>query len=191
MLVNIKKCFCLVLLLALVFSSLACSEAPSKVTLRYEPSPHFSLRPKGTVIDTVVLHATERESLEQVIKIFQSPQFQVSSHYTIGKKGELVRHVKDDLMAWHAGKSKMPDGRESVNAFSIGIELLNRNDGKDPYPKLQIDRLKSLLMRLKKEYPIRYLVSHARVAMPPGRKSDPANLDLSEVGAELGIKVVD
>lgn len=153
------------------------------------PSPNFDERPEGVVIDTVVLHATERDSAEEVIKIFQSEEYKVSSHYTIDRDGSILRHIDDEKRAWHAGVSLMPDGRQRVNDFSIGIELVNRNDGVDPYPILQLRSLSLLLRELKARHPLRYFVTHRLIAQPPGRKSDPAGLSLSalEIPKELEI----
>jgi N-acetyl-anhydromuramyl-L-alanine amidase AmpD len=76
----------------------------------------------------------------------------------------------------------MPDGRERVNDFSIGIELVNANDGTDPYPKSQIESLKTLITDIKTRHKIHYIVSHAEIATPPGRKSDPMSFPWVEIG---------
>jgi N-acetyl-anhydromuramyl-L-alanine amidase AmpD len=46
------------------------------------PSGNFDERPEGTSIDTVVLHATVLDSLEEVIRHFSNPSSKVSAHYT-------------------------------------------------------------------------------------------------------------
>src|SRR5262245_584123 len=86
------------------------------------PSTNCDDRPAGTEVDTVVLHATVLNTLEDVIRHFADPSAKVSAHYTIDRDGTLVSHVPETKRAWHAGKSKMKDGREAVNDFSIGIE---------------------------------------------------------------------
>jgi N-acetylmuramoyl-L-alanine amidase/AmpD protein len=68
----------------------------------------------------------------------------------------------------------MKDGRVNVNNFSIGIELVNLNDGKDPFPQPQLTALRELLGEIIARHPIRHIVPHYEVAVPPGRKSDPA-----------------
>ena len=62
-------------------------------------------------------------------------------------------HVADNNKAWHAGRSKLY-GRSNVNAFSIGIELVNKNDGQDPYPIEQLESLAWLVNSLANKYKI-------------------------------------
>ena len=109
------------------------------------PSPNFDERPTGIRIDTIVLHATVLNSLNDAIAHFADPASKVSAHYTIDRDGLTASHVSPDQRAWHAGQSKMKDGRTCVNDFSIGIELVNLNDGNDPYPSPQIQALRDLL----------------------------------------------
>jgi N-acetylmuramoyl-L-alanine amidase/AmpD protein len=81
--------------------------------------------------------------------------------------------------AWHAGQARMQDGRTHVNNFSIGIELVNRNDGVDPFQASQVQALRRLLQSIMLRHDIRYVVPHHECADPPGRKSDPAGDDES------------
>jgi N-acetyl-anhydromuramyl-L-alanine amidase AmpD len=73
----------------------------------------------------------------------------------------------------------MPDGRVAVNDFSIGIELVNLNDGTDPYPEEQIQAMRRLLKAITSRHPIQHIVTHYECADPPGRKSDPLGFDCS------------
>jgi len=66
-----------------------------------------------------------------------------------------------------------------VNDFSIGIELVNRNDGIDPFPDRQIQALRDLLKNIIARHPIRHIVPHYACAEPRGRKSDPVGFDKS------------
>jgi N-acetyl-anhydromuramyl-L-alanine amidase AmpD len=102
----------------------------------------------------------------------------------VDRDGTIAVHVREDMRAWHAGQSKMKDGRTQVNDFSIGIELVNRNDGVDPFPAPQIQALRDLLQTIAARHPIRQIIPHYECADPPGRKSDPAGFDMSWV--ELG-----
>jgi len=154
------------------------------------PSPNFDDRPPGVPVDTVVIHATERDSAAEVIRIFETPQYKVSSHYTIDRDGTILQHVKDDKRAWHAGVSLMPDGRQRVNDFSIGIELVNKNDGVDPYPQSQLQALTLLLNSLAQRHSIRFVVTHKLIAQPPGRKSDPAGLLLSSLKVPTSVVIL-
>lgn len=124
-------------------------------------------------MDTVVLHATVLNTLEDVVEHFANPVTKVSAHYTIDRDGTVVSHVPEGMRAWHAGQSRMKDGRTSVNDFSIGIELVNLNDGQDPFPELQIQSMRNLVRGIAERHPIRHIVTHYECADPPGRKSDP------------------
>jgi len=143
------------------------------------PSPNCDERPVGTAIDTIVIHATVLDSLQEVMEHFSSSQSRVSSHYTIDRDGTIVSHVPETARAWHAGVSKMKDGRENVNDFSIGIELVNRNDGIDRFPEAQIQAMRDLVKTIIARRPIRHIIPHYACAEPPGRKSDPVGFDNS------------
>jgi N-acetyl-anhydromuramyl-L-alanine amidase AmpD len=73
----------------------------------------------------------------------------------------------------------MKDGRSGVNDFSIGIELVNLNDGTDPFPERQIEAMRDLLRTIIARHPIKYIVPHYECADPPGRKSDPIGFDVA------------
>ncbi len=136
-------------------------------------SPNFDPRPAGVTPDTVVIHSTVIPTLKETVALFLKEESQVSAHFTIGKDGSIVQQVSTFERAWHAGVSLDSEGRERVNAFSVGIELVNLNDGKDPYPEHQIQALDNLLHVLVRRFPIRYFTSHEAIAQPKGRKSDP------------------
>ena len=144
-------------------------------------SPNCDERPAGTVVDTVVLHATVFDTLDEVVAHFQNPASRVSAHYTIDRDGTVGMHVPEHMRAWHAGVSKMRDGRTSVNDFSIGIELVNRNDGLDRFPEPQLHAMRELVRSITMRHPIRYIIPHYECADPPGRKSDPVGFDQSWV----------
>ncbi|MBA3725587.1 MAG: N-acetylmuramoyl-L-alanine amidase [Armatimonadetes bacterium] len=143
-------------------------------------SPNFDARPPGLAVDTIVLHATVFDTLEETCSHFENPESQVSTHYTVDRDGTVVQHVDESRSAFHAGVSRMPDGREKVNDFSIGIELVNLNDAIDPYPMEQLSALETLLHQISTRHPIANIVTHAEIAQPPGRKTDPAGLDPSQ-----------
>lgn len=154
---------------------------PGVLKIHHHPSPNFNNRPEGAAIDTVIIHATVVNSLADTIDIFGDPESQVSAHYTIDRDGKVAAHVAENFRAWHAGESLMPDGRTGVNDFSIGIELVNLNDGYDPYPDEQIYALNTLLAGIVNRHPIKFILPHHQVAYPPGRKSDPKGLNFSRI----------
>ena len=151
------------------------------LNIQHCSSPNSDERPLGITVDTIVVHATVINTLDEVVRRFADPRSKVSSHYTIDRDGTIVSHVPEDRRAWHAGQSKMKDGRCAVNDFSIGIELVNLNDGIDPFPERQIGALRGLLASIIARHPVRYIVPHYECADPPGRKSDPVGFDLAWV----------
>lgn len=136
-------------------------------------SPNWNKRPADAVVDTIVVHSTVIPTLKETTEAFCRVKSQVSSHFTIGKDGSIVEHVSTFDRAWHAGVSKTKDGRNNVNNFSIGIELVNLDDGKDPYPEAQVKALRYLILALKRRFPLKYVTSHEYIALPHGRKVDP------------------
>ncbi len=146
---------------------------PGYMKLVWIQSPNFDSRPEGYVVDTVVIHSTVIPTLEKTTEAFQRPASKVSAHYSIGKDGSIVQNVSTFDRAWQAGVSTDHFGRSNVNHFSVGIELVNLNDSKDPYPQAQIDALHAILVVLKRRFPIKQLTSHEYIAKPYGRKSDP------------------
>lgn len=139
-------------------------------------SPNYGPRPANAVIDTVVVHATVNPTLENTTSWFQTEKSQVSSHFTIGKDGSVIQNVSTFDRAWHAGVSVDAFGKTNLNNTSIGIELVNLNDGKDPFTDAQVTILGFVIHEMMRRYPtIKQIVSHEFIAIPRGRKSDPKN----------------
>ena len=146
---------------------------PGYLQIEWIQSPNFGHRPEGAVVDTIVVHSTVIPTLKLTTEAFQRVASQVSAHFTIGKDGSIVQNVSTFDRAWHAGVSKDASGRPNLNHYSIGIELVNLNDGKDPYPDAQIQALCGIIAEMRRRFPIKQLVSHEFIAQPPGRKNDP------------------
>jgi N-acetylmuramoyl-L-alanine amidase len=165
--------------------------APPKPSIQWVGSPNFNRRRQPDDITAIVIHSTANSNLQRVVEWFNNPNAQVSAHYTIGKDGKIVQHVKDSDRAWHAGQSVWK-GRNSVNDYGIGIELVNLNDGQDPYPEAQHRANVALCAYLCHQYNIEVddIMGHLDICLPPGRKSDPRGYDLNrlrrEVAAILG-----
>ena len=164
---------------------------PPRPSIQWVGSPNFNRRRRPDDITAVVIHSTANSNLQRVVEWFNNPNAQVSAHYTIGKDGKIVQHVKDSDRAWHAGQSVWK-GRNSVNDYGIGIELVNLNDGRDPYPEPQHQANVALVAYLCYRYNVQVddIMGHVDIALPPGRKSDPRGYDLNrlrrEVAAILG-----
>lgn len=153
---------------------------PGYLRLAWIQSPNFGKRPGGiTDVDTIVVHSTVIPTLETTTSAFQRGEdvnpAAVSAHFTIGRDGSIVQNVSTFGRAWHAGVSVGPDGRRSVNDNSIGIELVNLNDGKQEYPEAQLQALRGIIAAMRRRFPIKAIASHEYVAQPPGRKNDPKN----------------
>lgn len=147
-------------------------------------SPNKSLR-KSPRIDMIVIHATAG-NYKSALEWMMNAKSQVSAHYLIGKDGTIAQLVKESLKAWHAGKSQWGTDTD-INSISIGIELENANDGKDPYPDEQIQMLAKLchnIMSFFKDITYERIVGHDQIA--PGRKTDPnINFPWIKFGAYL------
>ncbi len=167
---------------------------PSRPSIEWAGSPNFNKRRSSDDITAIVIHSTANSSLQGVIDWFNNPNSQVSAHYTIGKDGRIAQHVKDGDRAWHAGQSVWK-GRNSCNDYAIGIELVNLNNGQDPYPEAQHRANVALCAYLCYTYNIQVddIMGHLDIALPPGRKTDPRGYDLNrlrrEVAAILGDKI--
>lgn len=90
-------------------------------------------KPRTEKITHVVIHFTSNATnnpldpynIQEVYQIFLDNE--VSSHYMIGRDGEVYQLVDENRVAYHAGKGKLnsfPDYEDKLNEYSIGIELL-------------------------------------------------------------------
>jgi hypothetical protein len=139
------------------------------------PSLNHSSR-NGRPISMLVLHATVGE-LASSLSWLTSRISKASSHYVISKDGTVYQLVDDSLAAWHAGKSAWNGlDSEQIQDRSLGIELENDNTGHDPYGAAQLEALTWLARQKITQYRIErsLLVRHLDIAIPPGRKTDPA-----------------
>ena len=162
----------------------------AKPGIRWVGSPNFNNRRRPDDITALVIHATANSSLERVVEWFNNPNAQVSAHYSIGKDGQITQHVQDMHRAWHAGRSTWK-GRTGCNDYTIGIELVNLNDGADPYPEAQHQANLALCAYLADKYNINPddIMGHLDIAVPPGRKSDPRGYDLNRLRREVAARL--
>ncbi len=161
---------------------------PGRNKLVWVQSPNYGKRPDDAVIDTIVLHHTAGPNLKGVVKWFCMPESQVSAHFTVGKDGSIVQHVSTFDRAWHAGGSVDKYGRKDLNGFSVGIEIVNIGDGKDPWTKEEVEAVHHLCRVMMRRFPIKQITSHAFIAVPKGRKIDPLGYpwdSLNDLGVEL------
>lgn len=132
-------------------------------------------------IDTIIIHSSydalgsDPYNLDGLIKEYKL--YGVAPHYLIDRKGKIYRLVADNNAAFHAGESEVPDGRNNVNNFSIGIELMNTKS--DNCAREQYESLNRLLSYLENKYKIKYILGHSQIAS--GRKDDPWNFDWDKI----------
>jgi N-acetyl-anhydromuramyl-L-alanine amidase AmpD len=139
-------------------------------------SPNFNHRVGNVDIDTIVLHHTAGPTLGGTVNWFKDTKSQVSAHFVVGKDGSIVQMVNQFERAWHAGASVDGFGRKDVNSRSIGIEIVNVGDGKDPYTEPQLRALDNLVEVIFHWHRIKQITSHEYIAEPQGRKVDPINV---------------
>jgi N-acetyl-anhydromuramyl-L-alanine amidase AmpD len=150
------------------------------------PSPNYDERPAGTTVSCIVLHSTVEPTTQGTVNIFLDDKRagRVSAHFVVGKDGRVVQMVPIEKRAWHAGKSVF-NGQNNVNHFSVGIEMVNLNDGNDPYPDEQYHAVAGIIRFLRSRFdiPDSSIVSHQQVATAAGRsdKTDPLGFDFTKV----------
>lgn len=129
---------------------------------------------RRTPLDMVVIHCTAAENVQGSINWLckSDHENRSSAHYVIAKDGYAWQLVDENDTAWHAGKAEWK-GNTDINARSVGIELENLNDGKDPYPEDQLNACLAIVLGACMRSGIKpeNVVGHSDVS--PDRKSDP------------------
>jgi N-acetylmuramoyl-L-alanine amidase len=158
-------------ILVVALSSLlaACAPAPQRAGIpgSWQASPNFDERRPSFV----VIHHTGDDSADQALRTLSNPLRKVSAHYLIARDGGIIQLVDERARAWHAGESKWGADTD-LNSASLGIEL--DNNGREPFPDVQISSLLRLLADIRERYhiPAPNFLGHADVA--PRRKTDPS-----------------
>jgi N-acetylmuramoyl-L-alanine amidase len=148
---------------------------PRNISLFEHPSPYSHNRIAPVAL--ILLHSDASPSVEQTLAYMATPnaakEDRKSYHYSIGRDGRVYRQVHESRVAWHAGESVWR-GRQWCNAFSIGVNLSNRQDGFEKYPMAQLEMGAILVANLLARHtlPMSAIAMHSQVS--PGRKHDPA-----------------
>jgi N-acetyl-anhydromuramyl-L-alanine amidase AmpD len=158
--------------------------------MRWVGSPNSNNRQRPDDITAIVIHATANSSLKTTIERFSDPSSEASAHYTIAKDGTILQHVHDMHRAWHTGRSSYK-GRQGCDDFTLGIELVNLNDGFDPYPEIQHQANVELCVHLCRKHGLGSddIIGHLDVAIPPGRKADPRGYDLNRLRKDVAVRL--
>jgi len=143
--------------------------------IRTDFSQNFSSKLRlNNSIKFIIIHYTGMQSEIESLNRLKNIKSKVSCHYFINRKGVITQMVKDNRIAWHAGKSKWKNFK-NLNKNSIGIELHNKGHefGYQNFRNAQITSLIKLCKNLKKKYKIEKenFLGHSDIA--PLRKLDP------------------
>lgn len=140
------------------------------------PSPNFDSR-AGSKINFIILHYTDTKTAKEALDILTSPEKKVSSHYVVDENGDIYSLVKEHDRAWHAGVSSW-QGMENLNAFSIGVEIVNPGhlNGLKKFPEVQMKSVLELCQGIIERHKIKpqYVLAHSDIA--PARKKDPGEM---------------
>ncbi|MFG6529690.1 MULTISPECIES: N-acetylmuramoyl-L-alanine amidase [unclassified Sulfitobacter] len=143
---------------------------PAAPDVTAHPSPNCGPRRDGLRPRLIVLHYTAMTSAQAALERLCAPSAEVSAHYLISGRGEVIQMVEEEQRAWHAGAGEWA-GLEDINSRSIGIELDNRGD--HPFSEPQMQALETLLpgIMARHDIPPEGVIGHS--CMAPGRKIDP------------------
>lgn len=90
------------------------------VAQRPTPNRGGALDPQG-----IVLHDTAGDlGNEGAVSWLTNPAARASAHVVVGRDGTIIQLAPFNVVTWHAGKSNWK-GRQNVNSFAVGIEIVN------------------------------------------------------------------
>lgn len=135
----------------------------------------LSSRARKEPVTTIVLHGTGGRLVSGSISWLD--QIGLSYHYIIDRDGSVTKLVPLSRVAFHAGVSSGPGGKD-VNRYSIGIAFANRENGVEQITPEQIEAARVLVKQLaESDRNIKWLTRHLDIA--PKRKTDPIMLSRS------------
>jgi hypothetical protein len=126
----------------------------------------------------------KREDDTQFWQRFLKRARNAEAHYVIGRNGTVASVMPPTEIAYHTVGS---------NDFSIGIELVHRGDGTEPFEEPQIVKLIELIKEIRQQFPkiaLSNIVTHADIdqrtcacdGKPYPRRQDPgANFPMQRV----------
>ena len=125
-------------------------------------------------ISAIVIHVTEGNAAS-VRSWFRNPAADVSAHYMITKTGQIVRFVREENTAWHAGRVDHPtaplvlERRDAnPNAWTIGIE--HEGDGTHeltaPQRAASIALIRDIAARRAIPIDRRHIIGHHEIYAP-------------------------
>ncbi len=144
-------------------------------------------------IQYLVLHHTVSPTSQATFNALNSRGLSV--HYILDKDGTLYYVVDERLTAWHAGCASHSSCNPKylhVNSESIGVEIVNRGDGLDPFTDQQYASLNYLINQLVRKYPnfkddTEHVLGHYMIT---SSKKDPAdNFAWGRLGSNLASQI--
>lgn len=139
----------------------------------------------GKSVKILVIHDTEG-STQSARAHFRDKRSQVSATYIIDQDGTIYYEVREEDTAYHAGVSAW-GGYVNINDVSIGIELEYLSTDNGMYPTPQYNAVVELSRQIVKKYniPRAMVTTHAKCAVPLGRKRDPRNFPWEQFLADV------
>ena len=147
--------------------------APYRESKPYPTKNHGRLHTRPGIL---VAHTTEGGSKAWLDSAFsgRDPSYTKSVHWCVYEDGSIIEYAPwkpgEAVACWHAGVSQWR-GMNSCNYWSLGFEI--QHVAGRPYPEAQIRAVIELVRVVREAYPIIELVTHAQIARPIGRKTDP------------------
>lgn len=175
--------------------------------------PQKNSEKRTEAITNLVIHFTSNAILQPkdpydaqaIRKVFVD--YGISTHYMIGRKGEIYLLVPENRVSYHAGKGSLknfPQYKDQLNKYSIGIEMMAIGTKEEMssmmpatvydsipkshigYTEAQYQSLQRLITDIVQRNPAikkdrEHIVGHDEYA--PNRKSDPGSLfNWSKIG---------
>ena len=137
-------------------------------------------------VRAIVIHATAGASSAGAFSVMREGR--ASFHWLVPHPSEAAHDAPgggwvwatapESRAAWHVANAKShPDvlgGARHLNHASLGIEIVNRQDGRDPFSRWQVEMTALIVRYAWAKYPnLETVVSHAK--LDPGRRSDPGS----------------
>jgi N-acetylmuramoyl-L-alanine amidase len=151
------------------------------------PSKHYSSRGGAAIAAIVIHHTAGTDSRSWLVS---NPRG-VSAHVLIRRDGVIYRLVDDELAAHHVGYARIVAGgrlysrssNPGPNQLTLGVELENLGDGREPYPAEQLAALGWQLVEWSRAHPQAALLFHRDIDTQG--KTDPAGLSWPTVYAAM------
>jgi hypothetical protein len=165
------------------------SNFPPKVITDLRANWHTSRHGLTPVV--IVGHGTvgrdSRDYLRRGGDLPDGSDRKVSIHALFMKNGDVYEMVPDERVANHAGFARLElngkvyhsDG-VNVNAVSLGYELENLQNGKDPYPEAQLLSMGWWIVTKRAKFGHLPIVRHTEIDPPP-RRYDTVGLSVAQI----------